>query len=301
MRKLALAIGIGLGVLASSAASAIQTDALWADSTTGGSNVPISPYTSGDKVSLGSDTLGSGLGTWDLVITGYSRTWDVTTVAPGAQKQLDVFLSYSDEGLSGYNMSVRFDAGSLNMLNVVTIREYNVSVGSNAPSIDWGLGNVNPCEPYNNCGNGRNTGSSLDGLGNVYLAQESTGGATGWIYRFGGLQVGTGPATKNSTQVGTIRVGSILFELNSNTGSSVVTFGEIRFPGALDSANRNDGSRARWTPRTGTTVRSTRLGSPRTRLSWFPNPPALPSSGLRWSVLGSPADDRARSYKLVKL
>ena len=130
MRKLALAIGIGLGVLASSAASAIQTDALWADSTTGGSNVPISPYTSGDKVSLGSDTLGSGLGTWDLVITGYSRTWDVTTVAPGAQKQLDVFLSYSDEGLSGYNMSVRFDAGSLNMLNVVTIREYNVSVGS---------------------------------------------------------------------------------------------------------------------------------------------------------------------------
>ena len=117
-----------------------------------------------------------------------------------------------------------------------------MSVGSNAPSIDWGLGNVNPCEPYNNCGNGRNTGSSLDGLGNVYLAQESTGGATGWIYRFGGLQVGTGPATKNSTQVGTIRVGSILFELNSNTGSSVVTFGEIRFPGALDSANRNDGS-----------------------------------------------------------
>ena len=241
MRKLALAIGIGLGVLAmSSAASAVQTDTLWSNSTSGGAFVPIGAHTTGDKVSLGSDTLGSGLGTWDLVITGYSRTWDVTSGALGQQKQADVFISYSAGGISGYNLSVRYDAEGNNMLNVVAIREYNVNVGSDVSPKDWGLGDVNGCEPANNCGNGRNIGDSLSGLGNVYVAQESNGGI-GWIYRWASLQLGSGPATKNASQVGTIRVGSVLFELNSNTGSTVVSFGSIRNPGALDSVVDNSG------------------------------------------------------------
>jgi hypothetical protein len=204
--------------------------------------VAIHPFALGDKQSLGGDTLGDGLGTWDLVITNYSRTWDVTSTALGTQKQLDVFLSYSDQGISGFNMSIRYDHGASNMLNVLAVREYNILVGSDNPTKDWGLGAVNQCEPYNNCGNGRNVGSSLDGLGNVYVAQESTNATTGWIYRWAGLQLGAGPGTKNSSQVGTIRVGSVLFELNSNTGSSVATFGEIRFPGALDSMNDNTGA-----------------------------------------------------------
>jgi hypothetical protein len=207
--------------------------------------VAIHPFATGDKQSLGGDTLGSGLGTWDLVITNYSRTWDVTSAALGTQKQLDVFISYSVEGVSGFNLSIRYDAGSANMLNVLAIREYNIIAGSDNPTKNWGLGAINQCEPYNNCGNGRNIGGSLDGLGNVYVAQESTNaagaGGTGWIYRWAGLQLGDGPGTKNASQVGTIRVGSVLFELNSNTGSSVVTFGEIRFPGALDSMNTNAG------------------------------------------------------------
>ena len=238
MRTLALAVCVSLLGIAG-AANAAQVDVLWYDGTAGsGPQVPIYPYATGGKVSLGSDTLGSGLGTWDLVITGYSRTWDVTSATVGDTKQADLFLTFSSEGVSAYVFSLRYDAGGNNMLNVVALREYNVSVGSTAPSIDWGLGSVNPCEPYNNCGNGRLTGTPLDGLGNAYVATESSGGA-GWLYRFSALTLGNGPATKNSTQVGTIRVGSVMFELNSTSGSTVVTLGEFRYPGALDSVVDN--------------------------------------------------------------
>jgi hypothetical protein len=241
MRKLALAIGISLGVLAmSGAANAAQVDALWYNSDAGsGTHVPIHPFSGGDKVSLGADTLGSGLGTWQLQITGYSRTWDATSAALGAQKQADMFLSFSSEGVSAYSLTVRYDVEGGNMLNVVAVREYNVAVGSDIPATkDWGLGAQAVCQPANNCLNGRVIGDSLSGLKNVYSATESSGGA-GWIYRWGALQTGSGPATKNSSQVATLRIGSIVFELNANTGSTVVVLKEFRSPGSLDSVLSN--------------------------------------------------------------
>lgn len=248
MRKLALTLGTVLGVLAmSSAASAIQMDTLWRDAAPdGGVNVPISPHGVGDKVSLGADALGSGLLTWDLVITGYSRTWDVTGSATGSavQKQADVFLSIGQEGLSSYILSVRYDAEGNNMLNVVALREYNIQAGSTAPTTaDYGNGVVNKCEPANNCTNGRvlQVNGPLNGFkGDLAVAQESEGGVTGFVYQFKAFNLAGGPEAKGAAQIGTIRIGSILFELNNNTGSTVVTLDRFNNPGATDSLTNND-------------------------------------------------------------
>lgn len=129
------------------------------------------------------------------------------------------------------------------MLNVVALREYNVRVGSESTAtVDYGLGDVNPCEPYNNCTHRSIvSGGALDGSRNQFLHAESSGGNAGWIYGWSATAEvdGSGPKTKGRRRVGTVRVGSIVFELNSTTGSSVVIGGAFA---AADGVIDNSGS-----------------------------------------------------------
>lgn len=246
MRKLALAIGvISLGLMSfASASSAAQVDVLWwdgADQYDSDGPVLIHPFAGGSK--QGSNR---GIYTEVLDISGYSKLWDVSDgEAVGATKQADVFLTYTTSGVSAYTVSVRYDSQGNNMLNVLAIREYNIRVGTqNSVDFDYGLGEVNSCEPDNACHFAAMLGDGLPSSGVVVNAVESAGGA-GFIYNFAGLQGGTGPytkITKSTNPFGTVRIGSIMFEVNALTGSSDVQVGLYNLPGALDSVIPNVGS-----------------------------------------------------------
>lgn len=255
MRKLALVLFASLGVLGfASASSATNVDILWWDGPSQdqgpGADVRIAPFAAGDKVAGPGDTTDSARGTEFLNITNYSRTFMAGSMSVGETKQADLFLTFSAEGVAVYTVSVRFDGGGNNMLNFVALREYNVQVGSaNNMQTDYGLGAVNPCEPINNCVDDLVIpDDAINGFGVVELIAESGGGNSGYIYNFAALTSPAapegGPSTKNTNTFGTVRIGSILFELNSNTGTSSVTVGAFNQPGAVDSflSNLSDGN-----------------------------------------------------------
>jgi hypothetical protein len=235
-----------LGALGfASASSASQVDILWWDGASQdqgpAAHVRIAPFATGDKIAGPGDTTTSARGTADLNITGYSRTFMAGSMAVGMTKQADLFLTFQDEGVAVYTFSVRFDGGGNNMLNFVALREYNVQVGSdNTMQSDNGLGLVNACEPANNCLDPLIIpDDALNGFGIATLNNESSGGNAGYVYNFAALTspaaIFGGPSTKNSNTFGTVRIGSVLFELNSNTGSSSITIGAFNQPGAVDS------------------------------------------------------------------
>lgn len=108
LRPTTLVIALALAV--PGAASALQVDVLWwdgADQFDADGPVFIRPFAAGDKLGGGSTVAGTQ--TWDLQITGYSRTWDVTAASVGELKQADLFLSFTVDGISSYTVSTRFD------------------------------------------------------------------------------------------------------------------------------------------------------------------------------------------------
>lgn len=186
----------------------------------------IAPFAGGDKIPGPGDTTTSAVATPTLQITDYSRTWNVTGLPGGATKQADLFLTFQDEGVFAYNVSVRFDGGGANMLNFLALHEYNMNVGEQQPYLDHGLGPTSPCEPVNNFTDpGVMDNLGIRPVGQAHLERESPFGQAGYLYRFGG----------------TVRVGSVLFELNKNTGTSSVTIGAFLLPGAIDSVVTNAG------------------------------------------------------------
>ena len=96
MRKLALAMGVCLGVFGiASASSAGQVDALWFDG--------AAQYNPGGNVIIGAGASGSDITVNDLNVnlTNYSQTWDSTLSLVGDLRQLDVFYTFSNEGVKG--------------------------------------------------------------------------------------------------------------------------------------------------------------------------------------------------------
>lgn len=248
-RTTALPTAAFLGLcLATGTVSAAQVDVLWwngEDQFDRGPNVPIWPYAGGNKVALGGDTTDAALETSQLVIESYSRTWDVSNETVGTKKQADVFLTFGQKGISSYIVSLRFDSGGEDMLNVLAIREYNVAYGNRARQVDNGgpFVGVDTCEPFNSCSAAEVVGNEdLFGLTYAELVAESKVGKAGYVYNFASLVLTGGPETKGSDLYGTIRIGSVLFELHSAQGAGDVQVGFFHQPGVVDSIvdNGND-------------------------------------------------------------
>jgi hypothetical protein len=216
MRKMATAIVVCLGVLTFATASQAwrtQVDALWvaggSDGYNPGGGIVISPSVDGTDTTLNA---------WNLAISGYTRTWDISSAVGGETNRLDLFISFSTQGLRGFGVSVRFDNGGGNVLNALAAREYNVNVGTDF------VGDSASCSPQNNCTrNALTANAGLSAAGTVNIS-ESEGGAgfVNAIASLGGILPGTeGLSTKTTVQIGTVRIGSVIFEVNS-VGSTLI-------------------------------------------------------------------------------
>jgi hypothetical protein len=204
MRKLALAMGVCLGVLGfASASSAASVDVLWYDGAAQynpGGNVVVGAGATGDDITVNDDI---------VELTNYSKTWDSTLSAVNDVKQADVFYTFNDDGLKGYLISVRYDNEGNNVLTALAARSYNI--------------NKSTCVPQNSCS--RNAVNDGDvGQNSNAQAIVDSGSGTGYVYSMGALTIGDGPATKKSTQFVTFRLGSVIFQLDS-VGNTVVTPG----------------------------------------------------------------------------
>lgn len=249
MRNWVLALSVGCAwVAVAGVSSAAQVDVLWwggSDQYNPGGPVDIHPFAGqgADKLPTGGDTTATAITSWELEIAGYSRTWDVSGATVGDLKQADVFLSVSQSGVEFFLLSVRYDSAGDNMLNFVAARDYNLRVGSTlvgaGTPADYGLGPQDACVPLNNCGDARviHNGPFV-ALGTQGLARESAGNS-GWIYNFQGQALTQGPATKTTLQVGTVRIGSIIFELNNKSGTSDVQIAAFR---GVDQVVQNGGA-----------------------------------------------------------
>jgi hypothetical protein len=207
MRKLALAVGVCLGVIGfASASSASSVEALWLDGPAGynpGGFVPVSGAT------------GNYIAEWDSVLN------------PQPEIQLDVFYTFSDEGVKGYSISVRYDTEGNDVLTAIASRSYNL--------------NKSTCVPVDSCSrnavNDGAVGANQSAGSNLIV---DSGSGTGYVYSMAGLGVVDGPSTKNSTQVATFRIGTVIFSLDQ-AGNTVVEpgFWNIGVDGFSSNGNKN--------------------------------------------------------------
>jgi hypothetical protein len=235
MRKMALAIGVCLGVLgfASSSSATAQFDILWWGGATGynpGSKIVVDAFAAGgDKTTAGNDL--------SIVIAGYSQTWNLAAEAStvGDQKRADIFYTFNNNGLKAISVSVRYDNGGTNVLNALAARDYNLgtdtTLGNAGPN---GLGPAQRCEPNNNCNRTLVIGSKI-GQGKIVAIEGEN-----LVKNFSGSMSPGDPAlsTKKDVQNVTFRVGSIIFELNQ-VGSTVVEPGFFVAGDGIADANFN--------------------------------------------------------------
>lgn len=208
MRKLALAMSVCLGVVGfASSSSASSVEALWLDGAANwnpGGFVPIAAATSGL----------------------YSAEFDSTLETPGTFKQLDVFYTFSSEGIKGYAISVRYDTENNNVLTALASRAYNL--------------NKTECTPVDSCSKNAvvdgNVAINNTPFTNVVV---DSGAGTGYVYSMNGLSSSDGPATKKNTQTATYRIGSVVFQLDQ-AGNTVVEPGFFNL--GVDGFAANDNS-----------------------------------------------------------
>jgi hypothetical protein len=218
MRKLAITMGVCLGVLGfASASSAAQVDALWYDGT--------STYNAAGLVKIsGSNTaFDNDVNTENVNLTPYSKTWDSEAATIGDNKQLDIFYTVSNEGFKGYSISVRYDTEGNNVLTAVASRSYNIS--------------KELCQPQNSCSRNQVVDGSIT-LNNGGKTIIDSGSGVGYAYSMAGLTVGDGPAGKKNIHFATFRIGSVAFELDA-VGFTVVEpgFWNATVDGFLDNTN----------------------------------------------------------------
>jgi hypothetical protein len=238
MRKLTLAIGTCLGVLAmAGSSSAAQIDVLWLNGPANynpGGTVEIAASLGGNRDQAISDI------DVPISITGYTRTLNTGApgsvpgaldVGPGGIAQADVFYSYSAEGFKTFGISVAFNDGTA-QLSALAARSYNVNVGTD----DDGT-----CVPNNICG----AGTSVQAAGIGQFASQGIDNGAGLVNSLSGLFAsGTptddGPSTKNLTQMGSVRVGTVIFQVDGAGNGTVTGFANQSNP--FDGVVYNDNS-----------------------------------------------------------
>jgi hypothetical protein len=222
MRKLALCIAVcvtSLGI--ASASSAVEVDLLWWD----GNLSDAQCDTSGGNLNInglcGAGALGNANNTWGpMVMSGYSRTWNVYAGDEGTQKQLDIFAFLSKDGAMLMSLSVVYDGAGTDVLTAVTAREYNIDPAGFTRGPNGG-GAFVPCQPNNNCTRGVMTGS-LPAGGQWSIEDNGAGPSIVNTLTVGPISPSAPSAgTKKSGQTIGVRLGSIVFQLE-NIGSTNV-------------------------------------------------------------------------------
>jgi hypothetical protein len=203
MRKLALALGVCLGVIGfASASSAATVDALWFDG--------AAQYNPGGKVEVGPGATGDKLGTINddnVVISNYRTTWD--SVNDGfTTRQLDIFYTLAGDSLRGYAVSVRYDNEGNNVLTALAARAYNIEKST--------------CVPQNSCSRNAVVEVLTLAITNNALKIIDSGSGVGYVYSMASLGgQGDGISVKKTTQFATFRIGSVIFQLDQAGNTTV--------------------------------------------------------------------------------
>jgi hypothetical protein len=225
MRKLALSIAVCLASLGiAGASSALEVDLLWwnGENNTGlaGPNMDIDATATGGLQQGGNNIWGP------MVVSGYSTTWDLLADgnAVNDQKQLDMFIYVSNQGIMAWALSVQYDGGGTNVLTAIAARSYNLGVDSFVRGPN-GLGATVNCQPINNCTRGALTGTNSPAGSLVSI--DDTGSGPSSVNQFSGGPLApsaTSLGAKQSSQTVALRLGSIVFRLEGIGSTTVDTF-----------------------------------------------------------------------------
>jgi hypothetical protein len=164
--------------------------------------------------------------TWGPIqVQGYSVTWDLLAEAAAVNdtKQLDIFAVLDSEGIMAWAMSVSYDGGGTDVLTAIAARSYNLGTNSfnRGPAGNGALVN---CSPLTSCSRLVLTGATVAATDLVKSGISDSGNGPSSVNQFSGGPNAPGAqpmGTKKSTQTIALRLGSIVFRLES-IGSTTV-------------------------------------------------------------------------------